>query len=124
VDFKSLMLGAQFASLYPSSTFGHSFKTRLGPRPGFRVLTGSPGQLSQFFFKSKQCYFSKKNKSQQVCNRVLLGQLGCWVSRVTPGFSFPYFFFNPARFQPRLVRSQVDSPGRVSKLCFQVPNIV
>jgi len=27
----------------------HSFKTRLGPMPGFRVLTGSPGRPGQFF---------------------------------------------------------------------------
>jgi len=33
--------------------------------------------------------------------------------RVMPGFSFPYFYFNPARFQPL-----VDPPGWVSKLCF------
>jgi hypothetical protein len=31
--------------------------------------------------------------------------------QVTPGFSFPYFFFNPARFQP-----WVNPPSRVSKL--------
>jgi hypothetical protein len=34
-----------------------------------------------------------------------------WVARstrrVTPSFSFPYFFFNPDRFQP-----QVNPPGR------------
>jgi len=27
----------------------HSFKTRPGPRPGFRVLTGSPGRPGHFF---------------------------------------------------------------------------
>jgi hypothetical protein len=29
------------------------------------------------------------------------------VNRVTPGFFFLYFFFNPARFRPR-----VNPPGR------------
>jgi hypothetical protein len=32
-------------------------------------------------------------------DRILLGQPG---RRVTPGFLFPCFFFNPARFQPRI----------------------
>jgi hypothetical protein len=71
-------------------------------------LTGSPGRPGQFFFfKSKRRRFSKK-KNQRVFNRVLLGQPG---RRVTTGFSFPYFFFNPAWFQPR-----VNPSGRVSKL--------
>jgi hypothetical protein len=44
-------------------------------------------------------------------------QSGFWpglvrsTSWVTPGFDFPYFFLNLARFQ-----SRVDPPGRVSKL--------
>jgi hypothetical protein len=63
-------------------------------------LTGSPGRPSHFFLKSKWRRFSKKNKSQRVCNRVA-GSTH-WVSRATPGFSFPRFFFNPARFQPRV----------------------
>ena len=33
------------------------------------------------------------------CNRVLPGQPG---RRVTLDFDFPYFFLNPARFQPRV----------------------
>jgi hypothetical protein len=34
------------------------------------------------------------------------------VSQITPGFFFPCFFFNPARFQPRIARSLVNPPGR------------
>jgi hypothetical protein len=61
-------------------------------------LTGS---LGQNFLKLKRRRFSKKNKKQKLtgCNRVF--------DRVTPGFSFLYFFFNLARFQPR-----VNPPGR------------
>jgi hypothetical protein len=33
----------------------------------------------------------------------------CRVNQVTPGFSFLYFFFNPALFQPR-----IDLLGRIS----------
>jgi len=81
---------------------------RFGPGSGFQVLTGSPGfgRVSSCFFKSKRRHFSKKkNKSQQVCNRVLLGQPGRQVSWATLGFSFPCFFFNQARFQPRVGRA-------------------
>jgi len=51
-------------------------------------------------------------KSQRVCNRVLSGQPG---RRVTLGFSFPCFFFNPARVQPQ-VPGRPAMPDRVSKL--------
>ena len=65
-------------------SWGHSFQTRTGcrpgPRPGFQVLIGLSGLI---FFKKNQ-------------NDVVL------IKRVTPGFSFSYFFFNPARFQPRI----------------------
>jgi hypothetical protein len=37
------------------------------------------------------------------------------VNWVTPGFSFSYFFFNPARFQPRIPGRPVE-PDRISKL--------
>jgi hypothetical protein len=42
----------------------HSFKTRLGLRSRFQVLTGSPCRPCQFFFffKSKRRRFSKKTK--------------------------------------------------------------
>jgi len=111
-----------------------SFKTRpggrLGPRLGFRVLAGSPGlpgRVNSFKKKSKRRRFSKKknkkNKSQRVCHRVLTGSAGSTrrVSRVTPGFSFPLFFINPARFRPRVgqVPGRPAGPGRVSKLCYQ-----
>jgi hypothetical protein len=63
--------------------------------PGHRVARVN-------FFKSKRRRFSKKNKSQPVATRFLTESC-----RVTPSYSFPYFFFNLARFQPR-----VDPPGR------------
>jgi hypothetical protein len=37
-------------------------------------------------------------------NHILPGQPSHRVNRVTPGFSSPYFFFNPARFQSRVGR--------------------
>jgi len=118
-------------------TLFQSFKTRPGgrpgPRPGFRVLAGSPGLTgsagSILFFKKNQndIVLVKKNKSQRVCHRVLTGS--CRVSRVTgstrrvsqvtSGFSFPRFFINPARFWLRVGRvpGRPAGPGRVSKLC-------
>jgi hypothetical protein len=33
---------------------GHSFKTQPGSKPGFQVLTGSPGRLGQLFKKKNQ----------------------------------------------------------------------
>jgi len=86
----------------------HSFQIRPGPRPGFWVLTGSSVAQINSFFKSKRRHFSKK-KSQRVVTGFLTGS--CRVNRVTPGFSFPYFFFNPARFQPRVGR--IDPSSRV-----------
>ena len=78
-----------------------------------------------FFFKSKQRRFSKKNnKSQQVCNRVAGSTRR--VSRVTPGFFFPRFFFNPVGFQPRVCRVP-DRPvgsGRVSILWLLGYNLI
>jgi hypothetical protein len=74
--------------------------------PGFDRVSGHPGQ---FFFKKKlkRHRFSKKNKKQKQkstgCNRVF--------DRVTPGFSFLYFFFNPARFQPRVSRAGFQNYG-------------
>jgi hypothetical protein len=82
----------------------HSFQTRPGPRPGFWVLTGSPVVQVNSFFNQNDVILVKK-KSQRVATG------SCRVNRVTPGFSFPYFFFNPARFQPRVGR--IDPPGRV-----------
>jgi len=88
-------------------SFYHSFQTR----PGSWVLTGSLGQL--FFLKSKRRYFCKnKNKSQRVATGSLGQPAGLagshWV------FPSPIFFFNPARFQPRV---GLPGRGRISKLC-------
>jgi hypothetical protein len=100
---------------YPSPVhFTHSFKTRPGSRPGFWVLTGSAGS---FFFKKNQNDVVLVKKNQKSTGL----QLGLdRVSRLTSGFFFPFFFFNPARFQPRVgwVSGQPTRPGRVSKLCF------
>jgi hypothetical protein len=74
----------------------HCFQTRPGPRPGSRVLTGSPGRPGQFFFfKSKQCRFSKKqNKSQRVATGFLTRSTG---SPGQPtGFFLPLFFLQPS----------------------------
>jgi hypothetical protein len=76
---------------------------------GHLVWPGRPGQF--FLKKSKQRHFSKK-KSQRVCNRVLTGST-CRVSRVTLGFSFLCFFFNPPPFRPRTAKSRVDLSSRV-----------
>jgi hypothetical protein len=80
-------------------------------------LTGSPGRLGQFVFKKNQndVVLLKKQKStglQPDLERV---------SRVTPGFSFSRFFFNPAQFQPRVGRvpGRPAGLGQVSKLCYK-----
>jgi hypothetical protein len=74
-------------------------------------LTGSlgfdrVGQVNLYFLKNSiQRRFSKKKKSMgcnRVFDRVLPGQAGRRVGRVTPGHDFFYFFINPARFQPRV----------------------
>ena len=44
-----------------------------------------------FFLNQNDIVLVKKNQ-----------QVATGSCRVTPGFSFPYFFFNPARFQPRV----------------------
>ena len=100
---------------------------RPGPRPGFRVLAGSPGLTGSAGSilkkkKSKRRRFSKKNKkkSHRVCHRVLPGQPGrpTWsagLHRVFPslvfsstrpgytGFFLPSFFHQPG---------PVPAPGR------------
>jgi hypothetical protein len=59
----------------------------------------------------------KKQKSTG-CNRILPGQPGHQVGRVTADRDFFYFFFNPARFQLRVgrVSSQLAESGWVSKI--------
>jgi hypothetical protein len=91
-------------------TTNHNFQTPLsgrpGPRPGFWVLTGSPGRPSQNFFKSKRRRFSKKNKSQQVVTGYCRFIGSHWV--------FPYPIFSSTRlgFNPRSAESRFDPPGR------------
>jgi hypothetical protein len=67
---------------------------------------------SIFFIKSKQRCFRKKNQWVATgfwwVNRVARS-----TRRVTPGFTFSYFFLNPAWFQ-----HWIDPPDRVWKLCF------
>ena len=83
----------------------HSFQTRLGPRPGSRVLAGSPGSI---FFKSKQRCFSK-NKKQKSTGR---NRVFYWVLPSQTSFFFPYLFFNLARFQPRVGQDPGDPLSR------------
>jgi len=97
----------------------HSFKTRPGPRPGFRVLTGSPGltgSAGSIFLKKNQndVVLVKKQKStglQPGLDRVLPGRLAgsAGSHRV-----FPSFFFSSTRPGSGLgsARSRVNPPGR------------
>jgi len=89
--------------------------------PGHRVWPGRPGQ----FFKKKNQNDVVLVKKKTKANGFVTGS--CQVSRVTgstrrvtPGFSFPRFFVNPARFRPRVGRvpGRPAGPGRVSKLWF------
>jgi hypothetical protein len=77
-----------------------------GQRVGFQILTG----LFELIFlkKSKRHHFSKKTikKNHQVAFEFLIGSC-----RVTPGFSFPCFFFNLARFQPQVSGQPVGRAG-------------
>jgi hypothetical protein len=57
-----------------------------------QVLTGLPGSIF-FFLNQNDVVLVKRNKSQRVATRFLTKSC-----RVTPGFFFSYFFFNPARF--------------------------
>jgi hypothetical protein len=100
--------------LVKNYSYNHSFKTRPGPRPGFRVLTGSLGRPGQFFFlkKSKRHRFSKKTKQK-------LTGLQPGLDRVLPGhtgFFLPPFFLQPG---PVLAPGQPVGLGRVLKLWLQ-----
>jgi hypothetical protein len=75
-------------------------------------LTGSPGGLGQFFLKNQNDIVLVK-KNQRVATGFLTGSC-----RVTPGFSFPYFFFNPAWFQTRVGRVP-DRPAGLGQAGFQ-----
>jgi hypothetical protein len=95
--------------------------------PGSRFWSGHRvGQVNSLFLNQNDVVWIKKQKLTG-CNRVFDRVLpGHWVNRVTPGFSLPYFFFNPARFQLRVGRvpSWPVGPSRVSKLCFLLCCIV
>ena len=109
-----------------------SFKTRPGgqpgPRLGFRVLAGSPGltgSAGSILKKKNQndvVLVQKKQKKQKSTglspglDRVLPGQPGHRVD--PPGFSFPRFFVNPARFRPRVGRAGFQNYDQeVCSLC-------
>jgi hypothetical protein len=72
-------------------------------------LTGLPGQF-YFLKKSKRRRFSKKKPKVNGLQQDFLLDLAGSTHLVTLGFSFPYFFFNPALFQPR-VPSRPARPG-------------
>jgi hypothetical protein len=85
----------------------HSFQTRSGPRPGFRVLTGRPGQ---FFLKSKWRRFSKKKKT-----KVNMLQPGFWPGQPARShrvFLSLIFSLTRSDSSPGSARSRVDPPGR------------
>ena len=98
-------------------SFYHSFQTRPGPRPGGFW----PGHRVNYFFKSKRRYFCKKKTKVNGLQPGLAGSTGSlrqlagsrWV------FPSPIFFFNPARFHPRVGRvpGRLARPGWISKLC-------
>jgi len=81
---------------------------------GYKVLTELAGL---FFFKSKRRRFSKKKQKKQKLTGLQSGLAGS-TRRITPGFSFPHFFFNSAQFQPRVGRipDRPARPVRISKL--------
>jgi hypothetical protein len=73
------------------------------------------GRVNSFFLNQNDIVLVKK-KVNGFATGSWPGQLGRWV---TLSFSFPCFFFNSVRFQPR-VPGQSAEPGRVSKLCLYV----
>jgi len=72
--------------------------------PGFDRVTGSAGSV--FFLKNQNDVILVYKKK---VNGFATGSC-----RVTPGFSFSRFFFNPARFQPQINRipDQPTGSGR------------
>jgi len=106
------------------------FKLGLVQGPGSGFWSGRPGQFL-FQKNSKRHHFSKKNKSQRVATGFLTGFCRVnWVTestgRVVPGHDFFYFFFNSARFQPRIGRvlGQPTGPGRILKLWLELTMIM
>ena len=85
--------------------------------PGFGFWSGHWVGPVSFFFKLKWCRFSKKNKSQQGCNRILTGQPDRLINQPgQPNFFFSCFFFNPVWFQHQIGRVPDGSAGQ-TKLC-------
>jgi hypothetical protein len=83
--------------------------------PGHRVLTRSFGSI---FFNQNDAVLVKKNKSQQVATEFFTGSYR--VNRVAGShrvFSSPVFSSTRSCSSPRLAKSWVDLPSRVSKLC-------
>ena len=70
---------------------------------GFDRVIRLSGWISFFKNQNEVVLIKKKKQKSTGCNRVfdrvLLGQPD---QPVTPGFSFPYFFFNSALFQLRI----------------------
>ena len=104
--------------------FSHTFQIRSNngssSRFRFRVLIRLPGfdwiirlSGSIFFFKSKRCHFSKKNKNQRVTTKFLTGSTGSSGQPGHTGFFIPLFFLQPS---PVPVPDRPAGPGRVSKL--------
>jgi hypothetical protein len=82
-----------------SEEVAHGFQTQFSGQPGPRSVS-RVAQINSFFFKSKRCHFSKKNKSQRVVTLFLTES--CRVNRVVgsarrvmPGFFLPMFFLQP-----------------------------
>ena len=102
----------------------HSFQTRPGgqpgPRPGFRILIGSPGLLGQFFFFLNQNNVILVKKKKQIstgCNRVLPGHTGFFLHLF---FLQPDSVPAPSRPGPRSTRRV--GPG--FKTMVQTPYLV
>jgi len=113
------------------------FDPTLGPGHGFWPGHQLTRVNSNFFYKSKlHCFGKKKYK---LVNRL---QLGFWpvlagsTHRVNQVFNYPYYFINPARFQPRVSRVfnypyyfinpvgfQINQLGHVLKLWKKLNNL-
>ena len=99
--------------------WNHNFQTQPDPKPGFRVLTRSPGCSGQLFFlkKLKRRRFSrKKNKSQQVATVFLTGStesLGqpVGLAELHQVFSYPIFSSSRLDSNPRSAESLVGGLG-------------
>ena len=93
--------------------------------PGFSSCSRFSPQF--FFLNQNDVVLEKKNKKTKV-NGFTTGSwsgLAGSTHRVTPGFSFSRFFFNPARFQPRVgqVPGRPAGPGFKTMTGARVSNI-